>query len=194
MYIPKDYVIQDPQIIYDIVKKYSFGTLICDLQAAHLPFNIHQQEDHILLEGHLAISNPLVDSDQKNALCIFQGPHDYISTTHYERVSVPTWDYIAVHCYGTFELLSPDENIRIVEDLMKQTEYSAYLQWLGAPEQYKKGLQNGIRSFRIKVNKIEAAAKLSQNRSFTEKQNIIQHFETANPELADWMKYFNTLL
>lgn len=194
MYVPKEYIIHDLQLIIELIRKYSFGTLIVDQEASHIPFNIHIDGNQLILEGHIAISNPLIQSDQKSVLCIFQGPHAYISTQHYERISVPTWDYIAIHCSGTLELLPVEDNFRIVEDLMKQTEYTAYEQWLTAPEKYRNGLNRGIRSFRIQVNKIEAAAKLSQDRSPKEVENLIQYFDKANKELSEWMRYFNTLL
>lgn len=38
-------------------------------------------------------------------LAIFSGPHAYISPTWYEAVNVvPTWNYVAVHVYGTMRL------------------------------------------------------------------------------------------
>ena len=38
------------------------------------------------------------------ALLVFSGPHAYISPTWYEAEQVvPTWNYVAVHAYGTFD-------------------------------------------------------------------------------------------
>lgn len=192
MYVPSPYRIHDVNVIHQILERYSFGTLICDLQASHLAFNIHRDEEGLFVEGHLAIHNPMVERDGQSSLCIFQGPHSYISTSLYERTSVPTWDYISIHAYGVFHLLPMEENRRVVEDLMKQQEHAAFEQWLSAPAKYQDGLQQGIRSFRIRFEKIEAAAKLSQDRSEKEINNIVQFLDDNNKELADWIRYFNS--
>lgn len=45
---------------------------------------------------------------------MYQGPHSYISSSWYEQENVPTWNYQAVHVYGTASIMSEQE---LEEDL-----------------------------------------------------------------------------
>ena len=45
-----------------------------------------------------------------------QGPHGYISPGWYDaKPAVPTWNFVTAHLYGTPELLSDDENLRVLD-------------------------------------------------------------------------------
>src|SRR5258706_13567554 len=60
------------------------------------------------LYGHMARANPhgRLFGDGE-ILVIFNGPHGYVSPTWYSdrTINVPTWNYVAVHAYGTPEAL-----------------------------------------------------------------------------------------
>jgi transcriptional regulator len=45
------------------------------------------------------------DLEASEVLVIFNGPHTYISSSWYDHENVPTWNYIAVHVYGTVKLI-----------------------------------------------------------------------------------------
>lgn len=197
MYIPSYYQLHDFNVICRLLQENAFGILFCENKVSHIPFNIHVDGEKILLEGHVAVNNPVIESDGNDCVCTFQGPHAYISTTLYEKaLSVPTWDYLAVNCYGKLEFLPVEENIRIVEDLMRQTEIQALEKWVPLPEKYKNGLQMGIRAFKIEVERFEGISKLSQNRTPAEINNIIRHLSQSENslerELAEWIRIFNT--
>lgn len=197
MYIPHYYQLHDFKVISRLLQENSFGILFSGNKVSHIPFNIHIDGEKILLEGHVAVNNPVIESDGKDCVCTFNGPHAYISTVLYEKtLSVPTWDYLAVNCYGKLKFLPVEDNIRIVEDLMQQTDVQALDKWHLLPEKYKNGLQMGIRAFRIEVERYEGIAKLSQNRAPSEIDNIIQHLcqseNSSERELAEWIRIFNT--
>src|ERR1044071_9879011 len=78
--------------------------------ATHLPFILEADEGpYGTLFGHMARANPQwrdFDASQP-VLVIFQGPHTYVSPSWYEvALSVPTWNYAAVHAYGTPRLIT----------------------------------------------------------------------------------------
>ncbi|WP_257088050.1 FMN-binding negative transcriptional regulator [Sphingobacterium sp. E70] len=54
-------------------------------------------------------------------MVIFSEPHAYISPMHYDKEeSVPTWDYIAVHAYGTARIINnEDEKTEVLEQMIK---------------------------------------------------------------------------
>lgn len=193
MYVPANYQLKDPELIKKLIRENSFGLLISGTQATHLPFCITANTDNLLLSGHIARKNPHLQSLSGEVLIVFQGPHAYMSPTLYERFhSVPTWNYLAVHCYGEVELLGEEENTDIVEHLIRQEE-PAYLQhWNQLPDSYRQGLNKGITSFRIRVSRIEAAAKLGQDRTANELHNIYKALRasvnTTDQSLADWME------
>jgi len=193
MYIPAYYQLKDFRLIEKLIREHSFGLLVSGTQATHLPFGITTSADSLQLSGHIARNNPHLQSLYGEVLTVFQGPHAYMSPSLYERFnSVPTWNYMAVHCYGEIELLGEEENTEIVEQLILQEE-PAYMQhWNQLPDHYRRGLNKGIVSFRIRVSRIEAAAKLGQDRSANELQNIYKVLRTSahttDHALADWME------
>ena len=53
---------------------------------------------------------------------MFSGPHAYISPTWYnEENTVPTWNYVAVHVYGTVRII--DEKEEMVELMEKTVDF-----------------------------------------------------------------------
>jgi transcriptional regulator len=194
MYIPPYYELKDPEIIREIIVRNGFGLLVTDRQATHLAFTVETDEQHrIELTGHMARNNPQALQLGTQALAVFQGPHGYISPKLYTRHnSVPTWNYVAVHCYGIAEVLPDHEHFSVVEELIQAHEPDFISRWQSLPDAYRDGLSKGIVAFRMKVEKIEAKLKLSQDRSKEERENIIRHLRasghSSDHDLADWME------
>ena len=71
---------------------------------------VKDEGPHGLIEGHFAKANHHWQAlAGRETLVIFPGPHSYVSPTLYvEELSVPTWNYIAVHAYGTMELVEDE--------------------------------------------------------------------------------------
>ena len=45
-------------------------------------------------------------------MAVFSGPHAYVSPSWYEEAgTVPTWNYVAVHAYGTFHLVEDRDGL-----------------------------------------------------------------------------------
>ena len=117
MYTPKFNQVADRSILIEAMQAYSFAILFGPLAphlnspsrpiATHLPLVVKDEGEHGLLEGHFAKANPHWKSlAGRETLVVFPGPHSYVSPSLYaEELSVPTWNYIAVHAYGTLELV-----------------------------------------------------------------------------------------
>ncbi len=118
-------------------------------------------------------------------LVMFQGPHAYISSSWYEHENVPTWNYQAVHIYGKGSILDEDELkqdlTRLLQKYEKHCEHPVLWDKL-SPSLLEKELK-GIVGFKIKVEEIQAAYKLSQNRNETGYMNIIEQLQ--NEESPD---------
>ena len=119
MYTPKFNQVSDRAILIEAMQAYSFAILYGPLDstsdaaahhATHLPLVVKDEGPHGLLEGHFAKANPHWQSlANRETLVVFPGPHSYVSPSLYaEQLSVPTWNYIAIHAYGTLELIEDD--------------------------------------------------------------------------------------
>ena len=172
MYVPHHYKNENLEEVRSFIEQNSFGLLVNQVNgkpwATHIPLELEKDGDHYYLVGHLAKANPQCKSFTKEAqvLCIFNGPHAYISSSWYKEEEVPTWNYIAVHVYGRLTLLDEQATLvsldRLINKYEKDSEHPVLMRELSANtmKQIK-----GIVGFSIHIDEIQAAYKLSQNRS-----------------------------
>ncbi|MDM5371364.1 MULTISPECIES: FMN-binding negative transcriptional regulator [Bacillus cereus group] len=178
MYIPKYFAIQDEEMKYEIMEQNSFAILFSqhngEPYATHLPLLLNRET--LTLHGHFARANEQwKDIGTQQVLAIFQGPHSYISPSWYEtNNAVPTWNYVAVHVYGELEIVEDEKTlVDSLQDLVNKYEDPESTYSLNDVDpNYMGGLSKGIVGFKIKINKIEGKAKLSQNHS-VERQNLV---------------------
>jgi transcriptional regulator len=170
----------DRQEAVSFMQRYSFATIATVANgvpsATHLPFVVSMRDDQIILTSHFAKANPqATEIFGCKPLVIFAEPHAYISPSHYEsEESVPTWNYIAVHAYGTATIIdSPEAKAELLEQTIQFYEADYLKQWNGLSQDYKLKMMNGITGFEIVVDELQGKKKLSQNRSEKEKDSII---------------------
>jgi transcriptional regulator len=191
MYIPKYFKVTNFDEIREFVQMNSFGTLITTKKgkpiATHLPLQLMKEEDAYYITGHMAYGNPQWRTFEtcEDVLVTFQGPHAYISSSWYEQENVPTWNYQAVHVYGTAHILDEEELkldlTRLLQKYENHREKPVLWDKL-SPSLLEKELK-GIVGFKIKVGEIQAAYKLSQNRNETDYVNIIEQLQNEkNPD------------
>jgi transcriptional regulator len=198
MYIPAHFVENDPEVLHQFIEQHPFALLI-SLQdglpfATHLPLLLDRSNGTLL--GHVARQNPQWQQlAGQNVLAVFHGPHAYISPTWYQadRV-VPTWNYVAVHAYGTVELIEePGELVELVRELTRVSEQTMPTPWTFDPaDPFVHKLATQIVGFRIAITKLEGKWKLNQNHPQERRQRVIdalrlQGGEDAN-EIAELMK------
>lgn len=181
MYIPKNNLVTDQSEIVAFIKQFSFATIITAKDnfpvATHLPFLVTTRDDQVILTSHFAKANAhWQDIENGDVLVIFSEPHAYISTKNYDKdLNVPTWNYISVHAYGQGKLITEKEKVFDVLLATIENYESAYKQqWDYFPEDYKIKMSRGIVAFEIVVTDLQGKKKLSQNRTDTEKQKIIE--------------------
>ena len=100
---------------------------------------------------------------------IIQGPHGYISPGWYDPApAVPTWNFVTAHLHGTPELLSDDENLRVLGRLVDHFEERMpeprRLFGTDADAAYAARIVAGTVGFRLSVSRFTAKSKLSQNK------------------------------
>ena len=197
MYIPSHFKIEEDEFMYDIIQKHGFATLFSQHEGApfatHIPLMLDEKKEY--LYGHFARPNPQwKDIHGQTVLAIFRGPHCYISSSWYEsNRAVPTWNYIAVHVYGQAELIEGEELKESLSDLVKKYEASDSSYKLDEVDAaFLEGMNRGIIGFKIKIEKMEGKAKLSQNHSIERKKLVIQELDKFDSEdernIAAYMK------
>src|SRR5690606_3019911 len=150
------------------------------------------------LYAHLALANKQwKEIEGQEVLLVFSEPHAYISTNYYvKEETVPTWNYMSIHIYGTVTILQSENEIHEVMELTMMKYEPAYIdKWSKLVEEFKNRMLKGIVTFRVEITEIEAKAKLSQNKSQQEKENIIgsllQSHLSTDGLVAEYMQYFN---
>jgi transcriptional regulator len=185
MYVPKEFSVKNNSEIDSFIQNHPFISLITNSGdfpiATHLPVIAKKQDTVWIIEGHLSLANTqnLAIQNNSNALCILLGSHSYVSSSVYSHENVPTWNYQAVHLYGQLESLSSEELDNHLAELvfLFEKERENPLDFMGFSKPMIESYKKEIIGFRLKVEKIEAAFKLSQNRNEIDKQAIISDLE-----------------
>ena len=113
-------------------------------------------------------SNGNTSQSDKEVLCIFHGPHAYISPSWYvQQHDVPTWNYAAVHVYGipTSHGCRRAETDRVRHDREIRIAHAAAVDACRFRKRRSMRMLKAIVGFTIAITRVEAKFKLGQNRS-----------------------------
>ncbi|MBA4359164.1 MAG: FMN-binding negative transcriptional regulator [Gammaproteobacteria bacterium] len=165
------------------------------LQASHLPLLFNpEQGPNGTLYGHFARGNPQWKELQNGAeaLVIFTGADAYVSPGFYPSKAehgkvVPTWNYVAVHAYGTADVFTEaDRLLNLVSALTDRHEASRQQPWkvTDAPADYIDGMLKAIVGFALPIQRLEGKRKLSQNRSAADIAGVREGL-AASPDVHD---------
>jgi transcriptional regulator len=198
MYTPGFNQVADRALLIEAMQSYSFAILFGPqsdaLAATHLPLVVRDKGPHGLLEGHFAHANRHWQAlAGRETLAVFSGPHSYVSPTNYvDPLSVPTWNYIAVHAYGTLEVVEDEPGKdALLTGLIEAHEPGFAPNWRAMPEDFRRSMLAGIVGFRIPIARIEGKFKISQNRGEGERHNVQATHAAGTPDqqaLAAWME------
>jgi len=199
MYIPAHFS-PDEALVGELLQHHGAADLVTvtptGLAATMLPFiYVPEQGSHGSLHGHLARNNPQWELESAgDALAIVRGPDAYISPGWYAsklehgRV-VPTWNYVTAHVYG--RLVVHDDPVW-TENLVRRltVKHEAYRDhpWSvdDAPRSFIEGQLRAIVGIEVEITRIEAKAKLSQNRPAADVDGVIAGLrERGDFEAAD---------
>jgi transcriptional regulator len=188
MYLPTWFTQTDQAKLQEFIEAHSFGLLISTHRgepfATHLPFLLERQAGaQGSLVGHMARANPhWHDLDGQEVLAVFSGPHAYISPSWYESENVvPTWNYLAVHAYGTVRLVEdPDALARILTATVGNYERSMPKPWsIDTRTDYFQKHVRAVVGFRIEISRLEGKWKLNQNHPQERREKVIRVLETS---------------
>lgn len=181
MYIPEHFRMESSSILH-FVKDNPFGILVSNvdgkMEATHLPLLV--SSDQKFLIGHFAKPNPQKNSLNQEVLCIFPGPHSYISPSWYEtNRSVPTWNFTAVHIKGILTYMEDPLEIQNSLKTLVQTfeSHDSSYKLSEVDKDYLIGLEKGIVPFRIQITELDGKEKLSQNHTRERRLRVIENLE-----------------
>ena len=198
MYIPEHFREDDDKVLRQFAAANSFGILVTNgaqgLIATHVPMLLEDGK----LVGHVARANPqgLDLATGGQAMAVFQGPHAYISPSLYGQpeISVPTWNYTAVHVYGRPAIIDdPAEVVKLLLRLVHVYESARETPWTFDPASpYVQKMIKGITAFEIAIERMEGKFKLSQNRPIGDRGRVMWSLKDsesqADQELGKWME------
>ena len=184
MYSPSYNRLENRAELLEFMRDNGFPLLVTGtggtLHASHLPSMVHDRDNEIVLDMHMARSNPQwKEFFDDEVMVVFSGPHAYVSPRWYlEKERVPTWNYAAVHAYGVAKVIA-DRKLKYES----QRRLVARLdpEWLprfdALRQEYVDNMLDGIVNFEVRVTRIETRWKLSQNRGRAEQDSIASHLE-----------------
>jgi transcriptional regulator len=134
------------------------------------------------LQGHVARNNPQWKLPATgDSLVIVRGPDAYITPSWYASKAehgrvVPTWNYVTAHVYGRFVVHDdPEWTENLVRRLTAKHEAYREHPWSpdDAPRAFVEGQLRAIVGVELLISRIEAKAKLSQNRPPADVERVI---------------------
>ena len=145
--------------------------------AAQIPILIKQEDDKLMISGHLMRKQDHTNAFEKNnnVLIIFSAPSAFVSASWYKEKGIAsTWNYQTVHAIGKMEMKDDAHLYQLLTDLTMHFEKNpnAPTQVKNLDPEYVQQNMKAIVSFDIEVTELKNVFKLSQNRDEESHQNI----------------------
>lgn len=193
MYMPPAFRLDDHAAAIEVMRGHPFALLIAatgpgELQIAHLPILVDAgPESGVLsLRGHVAKANPMAGliagstaAASVRATVVFTGPSAYVSPDWYAAENqVPTWNYLAVHASGALVPIDAADAVeKVLADLSAEHEAPLAPKRPWTMDKMAPGtverMMKGIIAFRLTVDRLEAKAKLSQNKGTADRDGVL---------------------
>jgi transcriptional regulator len=190
VYIPATFAETDPAKLHEFIRRHSFAVLTSHgeggLTASHLPLLLDADAGpHGQLLGHMARANTQWRVVRGEVMAVFPGPHAYVSPSWYQEAgTVPTWNYVAVHAYGTLHVVEDhDDLLGILRRSIGTYEGTRSEPWVfdeSAP--HVETMLKAIVGFRIEVTRLEGKWKLSQNQTEERRRRVMRALEAQADE------------
>lgn len=179
MYLPAHFTEDRTDALHRLIQQYPLGMLVrhtdAGLDADHIPFELDTSTGpHGSLLAHVARANPVWQQcpTGTRVMVVFRGAEAYISpnwypSKHEAHRQVPTWNYQAVHAYGTLTLHDDARFVRRVLALLTRRHEAAEPRpWKmgdSAPD-YIDAMVRNVVGIEITLETLQGKLKLSQNR------------------------------
>ena len=190
MYLPPHFRAESKELVREVIENNPFATLVTvssrGLQITHLPILFDSEAGESgTVRAHVARANPHWQffSQEVESVVVVLGPHAYVSSTWYNPdTHVSTWNYAAVHLYGRPLVLDRADSLKFLEDLFVAFEHEESVRDMAPVRQEMERLIDGIVAFELKVERVEAKFKMSQNRKEGDRLSVIEHLRTSGAD------------
>ncbi|MFD0856689.1 FMN-binding negative transcriptional regulator [Actinomadura adrarensis] len=191
MYVPAPFA-PDDEAVHELLANHGAADLVTatpdGLTATTLPFVYDREQGRLL--GHLARANDHWRQAIGEALVIIRGPDSYISPSWYASKTehgrvVPTWNYMLAHVHGPLTVHEdPSWIADVVRRLTEHHEGNRPEPWSvdDAPEKFFQGQLRAIVGIEVKITRLEAKFKLSQNRPPADMDGVIEGLRATGDE------------
>ncbi len=190
------YLMTDPGEVRRLVRNNPWATFVSattsnGLVASHYPVLLDESASEVTVLSHFGRpDDELHELGQHQMMVIIQGPHDYVSPSWYAPGElVPTWNHVTAHLYGTPVRLDGNENYNVLCQLTDHFErHQPQGRHLLDDEAATRRAARDTAGLRLRVDRFDARAKLSQNKTEAVRDTITTRLAADNPALAEEMR------
>jgi transcriptional regulator len=183
------YLLEDAAEVKRLIRNNPWMTYVSPtshgLVASHYATLLEETgDDSISIVSHFGRPDEVAhELGQHEVLVVVQGPHGYVSPNWYtEGDFVPTWNHVTAHLYGVPEILSDDENFRVLGELVEHFEKRMPTPVsLDIDREKAQRIARGTVGLRIRVTRFDARAKLSQNKTPEVREQVMTALESDGP-------------
>lgn len=186
-YPPRAFAETREDVLLDAVAAIGLASLVVVRDgvpaAVPLPMIATRDGDALMLEGHVALANPVwrLAEGGTAALAIFQGPHAYVHPGWYPAKRehgkvVPTWNYVVVQAHGVLSVTRDSEWLAVHLARLTETKEAGQVEpWSidDAPAYFIQGLLRGIVGLTLCVARLEGVWKIAQHHPEPNRRGVI---------------------
>ncbi|WP_291381701.1 FMN-binding negative transcriptional regulator [Demequina sp.] len=198
-----DYAMTDLADVAALLHDHPWCTIVSHapgrgIVASHYPVLVDDDADGFSVFSHVGKPDErLHELGEHELTIIVEGPQGYISPGWYGvSPAVPTWNFVVAHLTGTPEVVSLEENLRLMDRLVDffedQAETPTGLHASAANTAYAKRIVHGTVAFRMTVDRFEAKCKMSQDKPDAVVAGILEGLSRPgpfrNPPLERYMR------
>jgi len=190
-----DYRLDDLEEVRRLVRRHPWATLVTagpdGLVASHYPVLVEEpgapgggesgsgesgSGPGLSLLTHIGRPDDIaLGVRERELLVVVQGPHGYITPSWYPGGDVvPTWDHMTAHLHARAEVLSDEENLAVLARLVEVMEAPVERPRSLAqdPERVRRTARGTV-GLRLRVHRVEALAKLSQDKPEAVRRSVL---------------------
>lgn len=198
-----DYAMTDLADVAALLHDHPWCTIVSHVPgrgivASHYPVLVDDDADGFSVFSHVGKPDErLHELGEHELTIIVEGPQGYISPGWYGvSPAVPTWNFVVAHLTGTPEVVSLEENLRLMDRLVDffedQAETPTGLHASAANTAYAEPIVHGTVAFRMTVDRFEAKCKMSQDKPDAVVAGILEGLSRPgpfrNPPLERYMR------
>jgi transcriptional regulator len=185
------HAVTDESVVRELIEENPWATIVSsndgDLVASHYPVLIDDQSEDLALVTHVGRPDERHHGlGEGEVLVIFAGPHGYISPSWYspKAVRAPTWNFSVAHCHGTPQILSEEENLKVLTRLVAHFERKVDEPLYLEPETGKR-LVGGTVGIRIPVDRFACKVKMSLDKDERSRAGVLEALRRPGPYASE---------